>query len=426
LRYKQRMHTLRLIFESFRFAGRALKSNILRTILSLLGVTIGIFAIIAVFTIVDALKKNITDSLSALGNGVVYVSKWPFVGGPGFRWWDYLNRPTPSYNEYRFLQATMQNAESIAIEADKGNMVYKRGNNSLGNAALVGGTFHYKDIFNVEVEKGRYFTQEEGEGAPQVALIGYEVAKALFPNDEDPLGKDIKVKALKFIVIGVIKKEGQNVFGGSAHDFSVVVPYQSFRKLYQTGTGQPFEVESMIGIKGTAEDFGLVEAENEVRGLMRSKRGIRPEERETFDINRPEAIMNAVDGVFGVLGVAGWVIGGFSILVGGFGIANIMFVSVKERTSIIGLQKSLGAKNYFILFQFLFEAIFLSLIGGLGGLLLVFLITFLPFGSLEVVLTPKNIVLGLGVASTIGMIAGIVPAAMAARLDPVIAIRSNG
>jgi putative ABC transport system permease protein len=426
LRYKQRMHTLRLIFESFRFAGRALKSNILRTILSLLGVTIGIFAIIAVFTIVDALKKNITDSLSALGNGVVYVSKWPFVGGPGFRWWDYLNRPTPSYNEYRFLQATMQNAESIAIEADKGNMVYKRGNNSLGNAALVGGTFHYKDIFNVEVEKGRYFTQEEGEGAPQVALIGYEVAKALFPNDEDPLGKDIKVKALKFIVIGVIKKEGQNVFGGSAHDFSVVVPYQSFRKLYQTGTGQPFEVESMIGIKGTTEDFGLVEAENEVRGLMRSKRGIRPEERETFDINRPEAIMNAVDGVFGVLGVAGWVIGGFSILVGGFGIANIMFVSVKERTSIIGLQKSLGAKNYFILFQFLFEAIFLSLIGGLGGLFLVFLITFIPFGSLEVVLTPKNIVLGLGVASTIGMIAGIVPAAMAARLDPVIAIRSNG
>lgn len=420
------MQTLRLIFESFRFAGRALKSNILRTILSLLGVTIGIFAIIAVLTIVDSLKKNITDSLAALGNGVVYVAKWPFVGGPGFRWWDYLNRPTPSYNEYRFLQATMQNASAVAIEADKGNMIYKRGNNSIGNAALVGGTFHYKDIFNVEIEKGRYFTQEEGEGAPQVGLIGFEVANALFPNGEDPLGKEIKVKALKFIVIGVIKKEGQNVFGGSAHDFSLVVPYQSFRKLYQTGTGQPFEVESMIGIKGTSSDFGLVEAENELRGLMRSRRGIRPGERENFDINRPEAIMNAVDGVFGVLQWAGWIIAGFSMLVGGFGIANIMFVSVKERTSIIGLQKSLGAKNYFILFQFLFEAIFLSLIGGLCGLFLVFLITFIPFGSLDVVLTVKNIVLGLGVASTIGIIAGIVPAAVAARLDPVIAIRSNG
>jgi putative ABC transport system permease protein len=149
-------------------------------------------------------------------------------------------------------------------------------------------------------------------------------------------------------------------------------------------------------------------------------------EKENFAINRPEAIANAVDGVFNVLGVAGWIIGGFSILVGGFGIANIMFVSVKERTSIIGLQKSLGAKNYFILFQFLFEAIFLSLIGGLGGLFLVFLITYVPLGSLEVVLTIKNIVLGLGVSSIIGIVAGIVPAAVAARLDPVIAIRANG
>jgi putative ABC transport system permease protein len=422
------MHTLRLIFESFRFAWRALKSNILRTILSLLGVTIGIFAIIAVFTIVDALEKNIKDSLAVLGSGVIYVAKWPFVpeGNGPFKWWDYWRRPTPSYNEYRFLQANMQHGSSLAIEADRGNMVFKRNSNSLGGAALIGGTFHYKEIFNVDIEKGRYFTQEEGEGAPNVAIIGYEVAQALFPNDEDPLGKEIKIKALKFVVIGVVKKEGQNIFGGSSHDFSVVVPYQSFRKLYQTGTGRWDEIESMIGIKGMASDFGLVEAENEVRGMLRTRRGLNPLEKETFSINRPEAIAKVLDGVFDVLGIAGWIIGGFSILVGGFGIANIMFVSVKERTSIIGLQKSLGAKNYFILFQFLFEAIFLSLIGGLGGLLLVYLITFVPLGSLVVVLTPKNIVLGLGVSSIIGMVAGIVPAAVAARLDPVIAIRANG
>jgi putative ABC transport system permease protein len=422
------MHTLRLIFESFRFAGRALKSNILRTILSLLGVTVGIFAIIAVFTIVDALEKNIRDSFSVLGSSVIYVAKWPFVpeGNGPFRWWDYLNRPTPSYGEYRFLQASMNNSSAIAIEADKGNMVYKRNNNSIGNAALIGGSFHYKEIFNVDIEKGRYFTQEEGEGAPQIAIIGFEVGKALFPNGEDPLGKEIKIKSLKFTVIGVVKQEGQNIFGGSSHDFAVVIPYQSFRKLYQTGTGRPFEIESMIGIKGTASDFGLVEAENEVRGMLRTRRGIRPNERETFTINRPEAIANALDGIFNVLGKAGWIIGGFSILVGGFGIANIMFVTVKERTSIIGLQKSLGAKNYFILFQFLFEAIFLSLIGGLGGLFLVFLITYIPLGSLEVVLTIKNIVLGLGVSSVIGVVAGIIPAAVAARLDPVIAIRANG
>lgn len=320
----------------------------------------------------------------------------------------------------------MTYSSSMAMQVDKGNMVYKRGSNSIGGAALFGGTFHYKDIFNLDVASGRYFTQEEGEGAPQVAILGHEIAQALFPNGEDPLGQEVKIKALKFIVIGVIKKEGQNIFGGSSHDFTILIPYQSFRKLYQTGTGRWDEIESAIGIKGIPNDLGMVEAENELRGMMRTRRGIKPDEKESFSLNRPEAIAKVLDGVFNVLGIAGWIIGGFSILVGGFGIANIMFVSVKERTSIIGLQKSLGAKNYFILFQFLFEAVFLSLIGGLGGLFFVFLITYVPLGSLEVVLTAKNIVLGLGVSSIIGMVAGIIPAAVAARLDPVIAIRSNG
>jgi putative ABC transport system permease protein len=421
------MLTLRLIFESFRFAGRALKSNILRTILSLLGVTIGIFAIIAVFTIVDALKKNITDSLSMLGNGVLYVSQRPFApeGNGPYKWWEYIRRPQPSYSEYRFLQASVTRGSAIAINAFRGNVMLKTQDNSM-TGALFGGTFHYKEVFNVDIEKGRYFTMEEGEGAPLIGIIGHEVAKTLFPNNDNPIGETVTIKGLKFTIIGLIKKEGQNIFGGSSHDYTLLVPYQAFRKLYQTGTGRSDELGSMIGIKGMPDDVGLVEAENELRGMMRTRRGLSPLEKENFAINRPEAIANAVDGVFNVLGVAGWIIGGFSILVGGFGIANIMFVSVKERTSIIGLQKSLGAKNYFILFQFLFEAIFLSLIGGLGGLFLVFLITYVPLGSLEVVLTIKNIVLGLGVSSIIGIVAGIVPAAVAARLDPVIAIRANG
>jgi putative ABC transport system permease protein len=421
------MFVLRQIFESFRFAVKALKSNLLRTILSLLGVTVGIFAIIAVLTIVDSLEKNIKDSFDFLGTGVVYVDKWPYTADNNgeYKWWDFWRRPNPSYNEYKFLQTNLKNADAMAILARKGNMVIKRKSSSIGQIMLVGGSEGYDKIFEVNVQNGRYFTAYELEAGRNVVILGHEVAVALFPNEENPIGQEVKIKNLKYIVIGVVKKEGESFIGTPSNDYACVVPYKAFRGLYQTGTGRWNEVGSSIGIKGREADIGLVELENEMRGYLRGRRGLKPTEKDNFALNRPEAIANVIGGLFDIVGLAGWVIGGFSILVGGFGIANIMFVSVKERTSIIGLQKSLGAKNYFILFQFLFEAVFLSLIGGLGGLFFVWLITYIPMGSLEVILTVKNIVLGLGVSTVIGLVSGIVPAAMAARLDPVAAIRSN-
>ncbi len=419
------MLTLRLIAESFGFAWKALRSNLLRTILSLLGVTIGIFSVIAVLTLVDSLEKNIKDSLNFLGTSVIYVGKFPYVAEADgeYRWWEYWRRPTPSVNEFKFLQTSLKNKSAIGLFAAKGNNTIKRANNSIGQIGLRGAGIGYDEIFEINIENGRYLTGDEVEAGRNVALVGYEVVKALFPKD-DPIGEIVKISNLKFKVVGTIKKEGESFLGTPSNDYTVIIPYTAFRKLYQTGTGVPNELQSNIGIKGNAFDVGLVELENELRGLLRTKRGLRPLEKDNFALNRPEAIANVISGIFDVFSVAGWIIGGFSMLVGGFGIANIMFVSVKERTSIIGLQKSLGAKNYFILFQFLFESIFLSLIGGFAGLVLVYLLTFVPFGSLDVVLSVNNIVLGVGVSSAIGLVAGIVPAAMAARLDPVAAIRA--
>ncbi|MEM7110055.1 MAG: ABC transporter permease [Bacteroidota bacterium] len=417
------MFVLKLIIESFGFAWNALKTNVLRTVLSLLGVTVGIFAIITVFTLVDSLERNIKESFNFLGSDILYVTKLPFIIKSREEWISYRNRPNPSLAEFNMLEKRLTSQTGIAINSRAGGTV-SHGNNSFNETSFIGVSYGYQDVVELDIVEGRYFSQNEMASNSNVVIIGDEIHKALFPNGENPLGKDIRIKNNKFRVIGTLRREGESFLGVSSKDQVVIIPFGSFRKFYTTGTGRSRELGATIIAKGSEEDLGLLELEGEITGFIRTKRGLKPKEENNFAINRPEAIANEIGKVFDILSVAGAIIGGFSILIGGFGIANIMFVSVKERTNIIGIQKSLGAKNYFILFQFLFEAIFLSVIGGLAGLVLVYLITFIPLGSLEVSLTIKNIAIGLGVSTIIGTVSGIIPAALAARLDPVIAIRS--
>lgn len=417
------MQFIRLTFESFRFAWNALKGNLLRTVLSLLGVTIGIFSIIAVFTIVDSLEKSIRKSMSFIGDNVIYVQKWPWqFGGSVYPWWKYLNRPEATYQEYKFLAETLKYPyEGITIRTEYGNTTLKSGSNSISGVDLIGSTETFTDVYETNIAEGRFFNNMESDAGQNVAILGVTVAKNLFPEG-NALGKEFKIKGLKYMVIGLLKEEGENFLGGPSSDDQCIIPYNSFAKLYAVG---PFRgLGSTVAIKGKPEDRGLLELESELKGLMRSKRGLKPVQEDNFALNRTEAFSEVLSSMFTVIGIAGWVIGGFSILVGGFGIANIMFVSVKERTSIIGLQKSLGAKNAFILSQFLFEAIFLSAIGGSVGIFLVFLISNISLGSLELGLSFGNIVLGLFVSCVIGIISGIAPALMASRMDPVEAIRS--
>ncbi|MBC7891094.1 MAG: ABC transporter permease, partial [Sphingobacteriaceae bacterium] len=337
------MLALRLTYESFRFAWQALRSNLLRTTLSLLGVTIGIFSIIAVFTLVDSLERNIKDSLSFVGKDVIYVQKWPWVFENNFPWWKYFQRPSPNMEEYRYLQNNLENAAYIGILDGRGGVNLKNGNNSL-EAEVQGIVYDFNQITEVPVAQGRYFTPQEIEAARNVAIIGAEIAETLFPGS-DPVGKEFKIKGIRFLVVGVQEKKGKSTFDfGGSPDTKCYIPYMTFSKMFQTRYSNP----SLV-LKGRESDAGLLQLESEITGLLRTRRGLRPSQDDSFSLNRPEAALKAISGVFGALTVGGWIIGGFSLLVGGFGIANIMFVSVKERTNLIGIQKSLGAKNSFIL-----------------------------------------------------------------------------
>ncbi len=398
--------------------------NLLRTTLSLLGVTIGIFAIIAVFTLVDSLEKNIKESLSFLDASNLDIRRFPYDFGPNIPWWEYLKRPYTNYEEYEFLKENLKNDLGITIFAVTGGQTIKMESNSYNDATLFGIAYTHQDVYDMasEIEFGRYYTEQEAASGKNVALVGFKIADKLSPRNSI-LGKTIKIKGLKFTVIGVLEEEGESIFGDSGNDEQIYVPYHAFKKMFYSGRNRG--VETLVSVKGRPDDIGLVELEAEITGLLRTVRGLRPKQKNDFSVNRQDAIMNIIGSTFDVIGVAGWAIGGFSILVGGFGIANIMFVSVRERTNIIGIQKSLGAKNYFILFQFLFEAVFLSLIGGGVGIGMVYLLSLISLGNLDLVLTFGNIVLGFGVAGIIGVVSGIVPALMAARLDPVIAIRTQ-
>ena len=397
--------------------------NVLRTVLSLLGVFIGIFTIIGIFTFVDSFEKNLKESFDFLGANVMYVQKWPWSFSGNYPWWKYINRPQTTYDEYKFLEANIENSTGISIFADKGGLTIKKDNNSISGVNLSGITFGHSGVYDMPISGGRYFTMAEIESGRNVVLIGKNVSEALFPQKQ-AMGELIKINGLKFTVIGVLKEQGENFIGMPSNDDNCFVPYRSFRKMYATGS--MFGVESVVAVKGSESDPMLKELEGELEGLMRRKRGLRPRDESNFALNRSEMIADRVGLLFDQVSFIFGIIGMFALLVGGFGIANIMFVSVKERTNIIGIQKSLGAKNYFILLQFLFEAIFLSIFGGVMGLILVFaLAAIFSSDSFEIALTLNNIIIGLMVAAGVGTLSGIIPAIMASRLDPVEAIRTQ-
>lgn len=411
------MLLLKLIRESFIFAFQAIIVNKVRTMLSLLGITIGIFSVISVLTIFDSMEIALRNSIEQLGDDVLFIQKWPWEGGNDYPWWKYYKRPEPTLQDLREIQRRSTASEASAFMFEVQRTVKYR-NNSIEDISVLGISHDFDKVMAIDLEDGRYFTPIESQSGNNVVIIGKEIASKLFEG-RSPLGKRVKIFGSKVEVIGIMKKEGEDLFGNSS-DNQVILPVNFARNYIDV-----LDVGTTIMVKAKPY-VSNEELQDELVGIMRSVRKLKPRTEDDFAINETSIITSQFDDFFGVIAIVGWIVGGFSLLVGGFGIANIMFVSVRERTNQIGIQMSLGAKRFFILFQFLFEAVFLSLFGGIVGLLIIYLLVLLsqnfPF-TLQ--LTGVNIIIGVSVSVTIGLIAGIIPSYIASRLDPVEAMRST-
>ncbi|HEX4886842.1 MAG TPA: ABC transporter permease [Luteibaculaceae bacterium] len=412
----------RLLRESVLIAYSSLVGNKLRSILSLLSITIGIFAIIFVFTLVDSLEDGVRESVASLGDDVVFVEKWPWTPeneGEDYPWWKYWQRPQPTMKDLRELELRKVNSAAAMCFLSESNRKVTFKSTNLTGVKIQSASAGYPKVKSLNVVEGRMISDTEFKTGRNTAVLGYEIAQSLFGTSEC-IGRQVRISGFKATVVGVLAKEGSSLIGNSM-DEVVIVPVVFARSFSNID-----ESDSSILVKaktGVSNDQLI----DELTGTIRAIHRIRPKEDNDFSLNRSSLLNSALDGLFAVINLAGLVIGAFSIVVGGFSIANIMFVSVKERTNLIGIQKSLGAKNYFILLQFLFEAIFLCIMGGLIGLILVALISGVVnlVADTSILLSFKNIGIGLGTSIAIGVIAGVVPAITASRLDPVEAIRSN-
>ncbi len=410
--------TLSILRNSLRLTFQELRVNKLRTALSLTGVAFGIFCIIGVLATVNSLEQNIQNELKTLGSSTVYIDKWDYSGGPDKPFWKMRARPVMQYEDAGLVKARTSMAEEITfLMSAAANVSHE--NDVIQNALVYCITEGQIVIQPILFEYGRYFSTSEFNNGSPLGIIGYVNAENLFGSAERAMGRQVEVKGKKITIVGVIKKQGTNMIGWK-YDESLMIPYNYARTIFDAK-----QTNSILIAKGKAEANTGVFIQ-ELRGAMRQVRKLSPKDEDNFALNSVEAFSKAISASFVTINIMGSIIGGISLIVGMFGIANIMFVTVKERTSLIGLKKAIGAKKSTILFEFLTEASVLCLLGGIFGIFFVYILTLILSGPLHFPVYISLPMLGFTILLCIivGILAGIIPASQAAKMDPVVAIRS--
>jgi putative ABC transport system permease protein len=411
--------TFNILASSLRLTMQELMVNKLRTSLSLIGISFGIFCIIGVLATVNSLEMNIQNQLKSLGTNTIFIDKWQYTGGPDYPWWKFVNRPVPKYEEVKLIKERSHLVSNIAFDID-GRVDVEYKNYALQGVSMSGVTEEEINIQPLTMAYGRYISGNEFSNGSAVAVIGYTNAESLFESASLAIGKEIKIKNNKATIIGVIKKMGQNMIGQD-YDQSILLPYKFARQIVNENNSSP-----KIIVKGKA-NVSSAELSNELEGIMRSIRKLSPTQEDNFTLNQISSLSDRVSSMFGSINLGGWAIGILSLVVGAFGIANIMFVTVKERTPIIGLKKAIGARRRSILSEFLLESAIICILGGLMGLILVYLLTLILTNifNFPVYISVGILALAISMCIIIGILSGIIPAVTAARLDPVVAIRSK-
>jgi len=417
------LRLLNILWNSFKMSLGELRNNKLRSALSLTGVAFGMFCIISVLATVNSLEYKIQSDIAALGTNTIYIDKWEYGAGDNgdYPWWKFVNRPMPKYEDVKYIKERSSLAEHVAFfTSNQTSLEYE--NSELQNVNVFGVSNEYNQVQTIDIAFGRYFTDAEFQRGIPLAVIGYTNAQDLFGTPDRAVGKIVSFNGHRVSIIGVIAKQGQ--FGpGFDYDHSIILTYYYYAGIYNVNDQN---TDPFIMVKGMPNipSGALID---ELKGVMRQVRKLSPKQEDNFALNDINFMAQAVSGFFGTVNVGGWAIAGLSLIVGAFGVANIMFVTVRERTSQIGLKKAIGAKSRTILLEFLLESAFLCIIGGFIGLLMVWglaaiLSAVLPFA---IIISGKIISLAFSICVILGILSGIIPASIAARMNPVEAIRSK-